>query len=143
MAATHHDEVLVATVPDLHYPAITAHADRLPAFRRILNSWATSLGMVAEKVHALTSASYEAMANVVAHAYRGRPGLLEMHAVRRAGEVTVTVVDHGNWRPAVVGDTDPLRSGGRGVLLIRALAERVVIKSDGTGTTVRMSWSIA
>jgi anti-sigma regulatory factor (Ser/Thr protein kinase) len=131
-------------VSDLHCLAVPARADRLPSLRRIVARWASSVGMVAERVHALTLATYEAMANVVTHAYRGVPGgVLELHATyhKQLRQVTITVVDFGRWRPAIVHSVDDLlRTKGRGLPLIRALAEGADIDSDDQGTTVRMNW---
>jgi len=127
---------------DLHYPTIPAEAERVARFRRVLTLWASGLGMAAERVQALTLATYEAMTNVVTHAYRGLPGTLELHATYLAElrQVTVTVIDKGHWRPALVGD-GPLRPGGRGLPLIRALAEDTSITTGVRGTSVRMRWN--
>ena len=136
------------TVADLHYEAVPAHAERLTAFRHILTRWATSAGMLTERVQALTLAVYEAMANVVTHAYRGscEDGVFDLHAVRSADhrQVTVTVTDFGHWRPEAVPDPDDhLPTHGRGVLLIRALCDSMVIDTDSSGTTIRMNWRLA
>jgi serine/threonine-protein kinase RsbW len=127
---------------DLHYATIPAEAERVAGFRRVLTLWASGVGMAAERVQALTLATYEAMANVVTHAYRGLPGTLELHATYLADlrQVTVTVIDKGRWRPALVEDS-PLRSGGRGLPLIRALAEDISITTSTRGTSVRMRWN--
>lgn len=126
---------------DLHYPTIPAEAERVAGFRRVLTLWASGVGMAAERVQALTLATYEAMANVVTHAYRGLPGTLELHATYLAElrQVTVTVIDKGHWRPTLV-ENGPLRSGGRGLPLIRALAEDISITTGARGTSVRMRW---
>ncbi|HEX3789805.1 MAG TPA: ATP-binding protein [Pseudonocardiaceae bacterium] len=136
------DDGPTAALSDLHYLAIPAQADRLPALRRALARWAASVGMVADRVQELTLASYEAMANVVAHAYRGLPrGVWELHATYRATDrqIVVTVTDHGRWQPVLV-NLDRLRAGGRGLPLIRAFAEDSTINSDAGGTRVRMRW---
>jgi serine/threonine-protein kinase RsbW len=127
---------------DLHYETIPADAERVAGYRRILTRWASGVGMAAERVQALTLATYEAMANVVTHAYRGLPGTLELHATYLAElrQVTVTVIDKGHWRPTLV-EGSPLRSGGRGLPLIRALAEDTSITTGVRGTSVRMRWN--
>jgi serine/threonine-protein kinase RsbW len=145
---TRRDDDSEATVPDLHYEAVPAHADRLTAFRQILTRWATSVGMLTGCVQALTLAVYEAMANVVTHAYRGRPegGVFDLHAVRSADrrQVTVTVTDFGRWQLKDVSESDDqLRTSGRGVQLIRALSDAAVIHTDARGTTIHMKWQLA
>jgi anti-sigma regulatory factor (Ser/Thr protein kinase) len=126
---------------DLHYATIPAEAEKVAGFRRVLTSWASGVGMAAERVQALTLATYEAMANVVKHAYRGLPGTLELHATYLAElhQVTVTVIDKGHWRP-LLAEGGPARSGGRGLPLIRALAEDTDITTSTRGTSVRMRW---
>lgn len=132
------------TVPDLHFEAIPARVERLASVRQVLTKWATSVGMITERVQALTLAVYEAMANVVTHAYRGCEGVFELHAVRGPDQVTVTVIDFGEWQPEVAHDPhDRLRVNGRGVLLIRALSDSMAIHSDANGTTIRMNWRLA
>ena len=48
----------------------------------------------------------------------------------------LTIADTGQWE-----DPDPAPDGrrGRGILLMRALMDRVIVDSDAAGTTVRMS----
>jgi len=43
----------------------------------------------------LTMAVYEAMANIVAHAYPCRTGVFDLHATHRAEHRQVIVTDHG------------------------------------------------
>lgn len=115
--------------------AVAAHAAMM---RDVLADWATSWGLTADLVRDLRLAVYEAMANVVAHAYpRHTIGLMTVIATRdESGEVAVTVSDIGCWRK----DKDPGRDGGRGIPIIRAVAPQASVTSTGGGTTVRMVW---
>jgi serine/threonine-protein kinase RsbW len=129
-------------VADLHLAAVPAVATTLTAVRRALADWATGTPLRPEQVEAVCLASYEALANVVEHAYRpGRPGVLDVHAACRtqSGTVTVTVIDHGRWLPRTVG-MNSLR--GRGLPLIHGLADHADITTGAAGTTVRMTWTI-
>ena len=80
----------------------------------------------------------EALANVAEFAYLDRDvlGTVDLEAVydpRRAA-LTVTVGDQGHWR-----DSDPLRNArnrGRGIPLMRTLADAVVIDTSALGTSV-------
>ncbi|GHF50359.1 anti-sigma regulatory factor (Ser/Thr protein kinase) [Amycolatopsis bartoniae] len=104
--------------------------------RQILARWARERGLAAELAEDLTLAAYEAMANVVAHAYpAGADGTMTVEARVDAAAVTVTVSDTGHWHD---GDSRP--GGGRGLLLIRLLAPEVSVTTNPAGTTVRMSW---
>lgn len=85
-------------------------------------------------------ASYEAMANTAEHAYRGRPdSVLDVLATIRDGEITVVVTDYGTWK--VPEDTHGLR--GRGLVLIRSLADTSEYTQRPDGTTVTMHWNTA
>jgi serine/threonine-protein kinase RsbW len=118
-------------------PARARYATQL---RHELDRWARARGLPDSLREALTLAGYEALANAVTHAYPpATTGSLEMVADDRARTVTVTVIDHGQWRtpPAVPGPTR-----GRGLPLIRALADRARIDPHEYGTTVTMSWPL-
>jgi serine/threonine-protein kinase RsbW len=125
--------------PALHC-RIPAVAEQLPALRHALREWAVRLGLGADDVEDLTLAGYEAMANVVAHAYGGEPGQLELRAEcdPDKGLAVVTVSDQGQWRPPSPAP-GPLH--GRGLPLIRQLGHAEIDNSDG-GTTVRMAWKL-
>jgi serine/threonine-protein kinase RsbW len=79
----------------------------------------------------------EALANSAEFAYlEGGAGTVDLEAVRdpRRRTVTVTDADRGRWR-----ETNPLerqRSRGRGISLMRTLADSVIIDTSGLGTTV-------
>lgn len=124
----------------LRYADVPATSDQLPPVRHALAEWAAATGLSAEQVDALTLAADEAMSNVVSHAYPEAPGTLDLLATQNAatGEVDVTVTDHGQWRP-VPADPGPLH--GRGLLLIRALAQVLDLDHGPEGTIVRMRWS--
>jgi serine/threonine-protein kinase RsbW len=138
---SHHE---APTAPDdLHYPAIPAEAGRIARLRHAVAQWATAIGLAADRVQQLALATYEAMANVVTHAYRDRTGVFELRATYRAEhrQVTITVTDHGHWRPARAPGPGP-STGGRGLPLIRALAEDTSITTSASGTSVHMCWTI-
>jgi serine/threonine-protein kinase RsbW len=79
----------------------------------------------------------EALANAAEFAYRRGPaGTVGITAIRGdgCGTLTVTITDQGLWR-----EVDPLRrrrSRGRGIPLMRALADDVVIDTTAPGTRV-------
>jgi serine/threonine-protein kinase RsbW len=130
-------------VTDLHW-RVPARAARLSTVRDDLADWAWLAGMSADDVEDLAMACYEAMANVVVHAYGGEVGILDVHATRSAGQntvtVTVSVTDYGHWRPA---PDDPGRAHGGGLCLIRQLAHSADVMPTAAGTTVRMQWTLS
>lgn len=89
--------------------------------------------------HDVILAVNEALANAAEFAYpRGGPGTADLEAVRDVirGTLTVTVSDRGLWR-----ESNPLpgrRSRGRGIPLMRILADSLSIDTTGPGTRVRL-----
>ena len=86
----------------------------------------------------------EALANAAEFAYDdGRAGLLNLEAVRdvRRGTITVTVSDQGHWRET--NSLHLMRSRGRGISLMRTLADSVIIDTSGLGTSVRLRFDDA
>jgi anti-sigma regulatory factor (Ser/Thr protein kinase) len=120
---------------DQHGPASVEEATRL---RRQLTNWLRDLGTPADIVDTIGLATYEAMANVVTHAYPpGTAGHLELRARLSQDAITVTVTDRGRWKPARA-EREP--SHGRGLLLIRNLADQAEVSSGEHGTTVSLRW---
>lgn len=97
-----------------------------------------------DTVSDLVLAVNEAVSNSIEHAYRDDPsGTVVLHADAVRGRegaalgcpgvrVTVRVTDRGAWREPA---TDPGHRG-RGLSMIRACAEDVVVAAGSTGTTV-------
>lgn len=126
-----------------HRTDVPATGEPVPALRHQLTTWATTTGMTDDQIQDLVLAADEAMSNVVSHAYdQDAPGTFDVHATHHPEQKTVrvTVRDHGQWRSAVPG---PGPQHGRGLNLIRALADEAVIERSPTGTTVRMTWLLA
>jgi serine/threonine-protein kinase RsbW len=80
----------------------------------------------------------EALANAAEFAYlqQREMGTIDVEAVqdRAAHTLTVTVTDQGCWREPDPAKTS--RARGRGIPLMRALADDVTIDSSALGTTV-------
>ncbi|WP_163566788.1 ATP-binding protein [Fodinicola feengrottensis] len=116
---------------------------RLTRIRRRLLTWATATDLRSGQIDALVLASYEALANVVDHAYGTLPPLrpdLLLEAEVAGDHVTVAVSDHGRWeQPAA-------RPGarGHGLILMRKLSDDLSIRTTATatGTVVRMCWHL-
>jgi serine/threonine-protein kinase RsbW len=127
---------------ELHH-RIPADAERLAEMRHALSRWAAGVGMPTERREELVLAAYEAMANSVEHAYVESAsdlagGEVELHASQTIdGAVVVTVTDHGMWKPPE--ESDGIR--GRGIPLMKALADDTTIATVDTGTTVTMTWT--
>ena len=122
-------------VGDMDCSDIPADAARLVGVRRKLQDWALAVGLPRTTVGDLVLAAYEAMANAAEHAYRNRPGTIDLLATRDDDEVVVTVRDRGEWRPP---PADPGHRG-RGLMMIRSMS-RAEVEHGPEGTTVRMRW---
>jgi serine/threonine-protein kinase RsbW len=127
---------------ELHH-RIPADAERLAEIRHALGRWAAGVGMPTERSEELVLAAYEAMANSVEHAYATSAsapagGEVELHAAQTVdGTIVVTVTDQGSWKPPE--ESDGIR--GRGIPLMKALADDTTIVTVDTGTTVTMTWT--
>lgn len=123
---------------ELVFTGEPADADRASGIRCELGEWLDSMGVDPDRAYDVVLATYEAIANSVEHAYRDHAdrGTLDIHVVWAAeGRIEVTVVDRGDWASH---NSDPNR--GRGVPLMRALADSAAVTSDQNGTTVYMTW---
>lgn len=85
-------------------------------------------------------AVYEALSNAAEFAYANSPDrdtmTVQGHYSARTGSLTVTVVDQGQWRQGDPGGQKMSR--GRGIPLMRALADQADIEPSAQGTQVRL-----
>lgn len=112
-------------------------AKRLADIRVTLRDWLNRAGVGADQVNAVLVAAGEAVANAIEHGYRAASsGAISLRAIATATEVKLTITDSGSWkrpRPAA----EPHR--GRGMKLMRALMQDVVINPETAGTTVHLT----
>jgi anti-sigma regulatory factor (Ser/Thr protein kinase) len=94
------------------------------------------------KISDVVLAVNEALANAAEFAYSAveRPGAMHLLAdYDTLSEIlTVTVSDEGAWR--IAEGERKLKSRGRGIPLMQALADSATIDSSPTGTRVRLAW---
>jgi len=87
-------------------------------------------------------ATHEAVANAMVHGNRRDPGLpVGLHVLRDGGDLVIRVADRGTgFDPAAVADPrrpeNRLRPGGRGLLLMRAMADDAGHAPGPNGGTV-------
>jgi serine/threonine-protein kinase RsbW len=99
-----------------------------------------------ERFNDVLLAVNEAIANAAEFAYvdAPRPGTLDVSATYEGDSDTlaVSVADQGRWRHKVPQPAGALQQfRGRGIPLMRALADEVTIDSTPRGTHVRLTWS--
>jgi serine phosphatase RsbU (regulator of sigma subunit)/GAF domain-containing protein/anti-sigma regulatory factor (Ser/Thr protein kinase) len=111
--------------------------DGLAGIRVTLRDWLSRAGVGAQQIHAVLVAAGEAVANAIEHGHREAPsGAISLRAIASATELNLTITDSGSWkrpRPAA----EPHR--GRGMKLMRALMQEVVINPETGGTTVHLT----
>ncbi|MFJ1455946.1 SpoIIE family protein phosphatase [Nocardia sp. N2S4-5] len=114
---------------------VPAEAGRLAAVRRELAAWLSAAAVPQELAADLVAAANEACSNSIEHAYLGgAPGRMVLTADCAINQVTIEVTDTGVWRP-LPEDPGPR---GRGIAMMRALTDELVIDNTGAGTSVRM-----
>lgn len=110
----------------------------LAGMRKVVRDWAAAAGLSGEQLEDLQLVVGEAAANAIEHGYRsGEPGSVDVWLSRdEAGAVRGRVRDYGTWRPQPQDPGDR----GRGLALIRALANQVSLnrRSDGTEVAFTM-----
>lgn len=141
-----HDGVTDSTLgpsvrnPGLVMSDVPADALCIGAVRRALAAWLRILPFDDARRADVVLAVYEAMANVVDHAYLDTDGVgtMQISATYSVdlGALDVTVADLGRWKLPV---HNALR--GNGLPLITALSTSSTVDHSGTGTTVRATWS--
>ncbi|OZE84749.1 anti-sigma regulatory factor [Rhodococcus sp. 15-649-1-2] len=117
------------------------HADPSSAtmLRRRVRRWAASFDVTEDLVDAIELATYEALANVVEHAYTtsDKPGIMTLTAVREASTITITVADAGIWKPP-----DPTPHRRHGLDLAAAVSDHFALDHSAVGTVVSMTWAL-
>lgn len=127
----------------LHLHGVKALPEALRNLRHTLTSWALEVGITQDRAQDIALASYEALANVADHAYRGDgSGLVDLDAIRHPDRVQVVITDHGKWQPPV-HDPSPVSLRGRGLMLLRASADEADITAGDDGTVVTLTWDLA
>jgi anti-sigma regulatory factor (Ser/Thr protein kinase) len=109
-----------------------------PFVRRGLERYLTEHGVADDHRFAIITAVGEAVANAVEHAYADVPGTVNLHVRFDESVVRVHIEDSGRWRPATKEE-----ERGRGIPLMRALMDRVEIRTDSASTQVRMQMQTA
>jgi serine/threonine-protein kinase RsbW len=125
---------------------IVADAQHAAKTRAEFGQWlAQHLRLDAIRLSDLLLATYEALANAAEYAYLGSPDSGTMDLVGqydpRLDRLVVTVDDRGIWYQRVPStDEVASRLRGRGLPLMRVLADEATICSTGAGTQVRLAW---
>lgn len=131
------DVAIVVCRPPPQPLRIETDADphRLIEIRHRLAAWLRGAAVAKPLITDIVLAVSEACTNSVEHAYRDQePGELTVTAQIDGAEILARVVDRGSWKPAPAAP----RTRGRGLTVMRAVAERVSVEGTLAGTTVDM-----
>ena len=136
------DQTYSTRAPDADFVRVdTADALTVARMRRELSQWLRShLTLDADRLNDVLLAVNEALTNSAEFAYRGRRGTmtLQAHYDGSDGTLLVDVSDRGTWRH-VDPESQP-NTRGRGIPLMRALADRTTFSRMPDGTNVQMQF---
>ncbi len=126
--------------PDMEL-SLPARAENIPLVRHVFGAFGEAFAVDEQLLSDVRLAVTEACANVVVHAYAGRPpGPLEVLATRLGDELTVVVRDEGPG----IGPRPGSPGLGLGLPLIASLAESVQLgRDEHQRTEVRMTFSLS
>jgi anti-sigma regulatory factor (Ser/Thr protein kinase) len=119
---------------------VPAASDEMSVLRRKLTAWLDELPVDPGSSYDIVLATYEALANVAAHAYPGGHGWARLYADWAGDTVTVVVSDTGSGGAVKRVGAPPLTAGGRGLLLIDEVTDQAIVESGEHGTRVTMIW---
>lgn len=122
---------------ELDFPAIP---ERLAEVRHAMWEWLSRCPLDEHRLYDVLLAVGEACSNAIEHGHRGDGGTVRLRAAFDAGDLRITVADHGRWKPPDARP-DPIR--GRGMAIIRALIPQVEVTVSAAGTTVDMRMPIS
>jgi PAS domain S-box-containing protein len=141
---TGYDDDIAIVVYRQPYPPLSieksAAPEQLSDVRHQLSAWLRAASVAEETIADIVLAVNEAAANSIEHAYRGRrPGKVRVVGENDGAEVHLQILDKGSWKPA---SADP-GVRGRGLVLIRAVSDRLEMDCTPAGTTVKMSFRLS
>jgi anti-sigma regulatory factor (Ser/Thr protein kinase) len=116
---------------------VPAEPASLVLLRTELETWLEAAGVPHELTFDFVAAASEAASNAIEHAQEPTEPFVEIEAVRRGDLLTVTVRDHGSWRPPRFNS-----DRNHGLLLIDSLMTTVEIDRRGPGTVVTMQLEV-
>lgn len=121
----------------------TSDTSELSHVRRQIESFCTSAGFDERAVGEIGLCVNEAMANVIRHAYRGRPGEpIEVAASVVSGTLHVSIRDWGcgiQPGPLPQHKIDPMNPGGLGLICLGRLMDKITFTKQPSGMLLEMS----
>ncbi|WP_185981738.1 SpoIIE family protein phosphatase [Skermania sp. ID1734] len=116
-----------------------ATAGCLSDVRHQVGAWLRTAAVPDERIYDIVLAVDEALTNCIEHAYHDSiTESLHVRGTAASGRIQIEVTDTGRWKT----QTDTTIRG-RGLALIRALANTAEVASDDTGTSVTLTFDVA
>jgi serine phosphatase RsbU (regulator of sigma subunit)/anti-sigma regulatory factor (Ser/Thr protein kinase) len=112
---------------------LPAEPESLALMRRALERWLGAIGVDDDTAYELKVACGEACMNAVEHAYPPGDAVFTVRALNLGTDVEIVVRDFGFWRPPRPGS-----DRGRGLELMRRLADSLKVVPGSEGTTVHL-----
>jgi len=134
--------LLPKNVIDVTVPAEPRHSWVL---RETVREFAEGCNLDKGRLNDLVQTVGEAVNNAILHAYQDEPGTVRVRARREECGIVVEVLDTGRWRStedcsSVSSRNDlTLAENGRGLMLMRCLADNVEVATGEEGTLVRLT----
>jgi serine phosphatase RsbU (regulator of sigma subunit)/anti-sigma regulatory factor (Ser/Thr protein kinase) len=112
---------------------LPARPNVLGGLRNTLGRWLQAAGANENELFDIITSASEAATNAIEHAYGAREASFTVRCEHDGQQVTVTVSDVGRWR------TTRPQGGGRGLQIMRSLADNVDVDSGQDGTIVTIT----
>lgn len=122
------------------------HPGKFCSVRRAVEEFLAPENLAPEDLGLIVLAIDEACANVLRHAYHGRPGKLQVRLDRLASRLRVTLRDFGTpCNPAKIRSREltDFRPGGLGVFLMQQAFPRVEFTPCSQGTRLLLERELA
>jgi anti-sigma regulatory factor (Ser/Thr protein kinase) len=113
-----------------------AAPEALASMRALLRRWLRYVGGGEQEIAEIVTACGEAATNAIEHAGAGGDATFEVSGQLSERDVRIAIRDFGAWRAPREGDQ------GRGLSLMRALMDTVVVTPTPEGTTVKLERSL-
>ncbi|MFC1408521.1 SpoIIE family protein phosphatase [Streptacidiphilus sp. N1-12] len=121
--------------------AFPAEASQLATVRTTLRGWLDQCQIPPQTMQSVLVAAGEACANAIEHGHRHSPGdSVRLRAEAFVDNLRLTIVDSGRWKTPRPEEN---AHRGRGLTLMRAMMQQVIVTPGPAGTTVDMSTRIS
>ncbi len=123
--------------PDVLTLSVPATRDRIAAARASMRGWLAPRAVPPTLIDDVLLAASEALTNAAEHGHAFDGSLVELSLGMLKSSLWLAVTDTGAW-----GSPHAMADRGRGIAIIRAVAQEVAIETTAAGTTVRVMFDV-